>query len=120
VDCKGGWKGWEKSMCSCTTTATPAGVVTFLKASSRFFQPPSQATGETLDYFGQAVAALLRRLLLGGAVRVAFGVPCWLSESKSAATWSVGVLGAMYTVVDTSWTTLPQGQVWSCSLLADL
>jgi hypothetical protein len=58
---------------------------------------------------GQAVAAFLGRLLHGGTVRVARGVPCRLSESRLAATWSVGVLGAMYTDIDTSWTTLSSG-----------
>jgi hypothetical protein len=69
--------------------------------------------------FGQAVAALLRRSLHGGDVRVARGVPYRLSESRSAATWSMGILGAMYIAADISWTTLSSGLVWSCSLLAD-
>jgi hypothetical protein len=38
---------------------------------------------------GQAVQALLRRPLYGGVVRVARGFPFWLSESRSAPTWSV-------------------------------
>jgi hypothetical protein len=69
--------------------------------------------------FGQAVAAFLRRSLHGGAVRVACGVPWRLSGSRSTATWSVGILGAMYTVVNISWTTLSSGLVRSCSSLAD-
>jgi hypothetical protein len=81
---------------------------------------PSRATGETLDLLVQAVASLLRRSLGGGAVRVARGVPFWPLEPRSAATWSVGVLSAMYTGANLAWTALSLGLVTSCSSLADL
>jgi hypothetical protein len=61
----------------------------------------------------------LRRPLHGGTVQVAHGVPFRLSELRWAATWSVGVLGAMYTVVDYSRTMLPSGPARSCRSLAN-
>jgi hypothetical protein len=76
--------------------------------------------GETLDLLVQAVASLLRRPLDGGTVRVALGVPCRLSESRSAATWSVGILSAMYTGAIRAWTALSSGPAMSCRPLADL
>jgi hypothetical protein len=106
-------------MCCCRTTATPAGVVTFLKASFWPFHLSPPEHGGNPRPWGQAVAAILHRPLHGGTVRVAHGVPFRLSESRLAATWSVGVLGAMYTVVDSSRTMLSAGPARSCSSLAN-
>ena len=60
-------------------TATPAGVVTFLEGSSRPSPScpfPSNGGNPRPSLLAQAVAALLRRPLLGGIVRIARGVPC--------------------------------------------
>jgi hypothetical protein len=99
----GGRKGWEKSRCYCRTTTMPTDVVTFLKALSTPFHPsPPEQRRKPWTMLGQAVAALLCRPLHGGTIRVAHGVPCRLLGSRLATTWSVGILGAMYTIVDNS------------------
>jgi hypothetical protein len=68
----------------------------------------------------QAVASLLCRPLRGGVVQVARGVPCRLSESRLPATWSVGILSAMYSSANLAWTTISLGPITSCRSLADL
>jgi hypothetical protein len=62
---------------------------------------------------------LLHRPLHGGTLQVAHRVLYRLSESRLVATWSLGVLGAMYNVVDTSRMTLSAGPARSCRSLAN-
>jgi hypothetical protein len=102
------------------TTATPAGAVTFLKASLRpFLFTSSRASGETLDPIvgsgsgGASVSYPPWRHCLDSR-----GIPRRQLEFVLAATWSKGLKGAMYFGAGFS-KMLPSGPVGSCNPPAD-
>jgi hypothetical protein len=95
------------------TMATPEGTVTSLEASSWHCPSfPFSSTGETLDPVngsgGSGAAASFPSLEASSWLFMESSVH--LLESLSAATYSVGFRGAMYTVDGTSWSSLPP--VW--------
>jgi hypothetical protein len=82
--------------------------------------PPKQWRNPRSGFRLQAAAVLWHRPLFRGALRAALGVPCRLPELGPFAALRLGIYGAMYTGIDSSWTTLSSGLVRSCCPLTDL
>ena len=99
------------------TMATPAGAVTFLKALSRpsMSPPPVQRAKPQFQLAGLGSGGATASFhLLGGAVQVARGVPCWQLESGFGRYLEREPLGRNVHRCDISLTALSLGLVRSC------